>query len=162
VVPWLSTGIKRSHRRGDIMTEEQQSEKGEKEPQRGEKQEEKSWDEKWRRDPLGSIAWAAILIWAGIVFLADNLDWLRSIGPPFDRLEAWSLVFAGAGVIFLGVVLIRLLVPEYRSPVVGTLILALVFLGVGLGETIGWSIIWPIVLIALGAAFLLGGFLRRS
>jgi hypothetical protein len=152
------------------MTEEQQSEKGEKEPQRGEKEqekthekeEEKSWDEKWRRDPLGSIAWAAILIWAGVVFLAENLGWLRSIGPPFDRLEAWSFVFAGAGVIFLGVVLIRLLVPEYRSPVVGTLILALVFLGVGLGETVGWSIIWPIVLIALGAAFLLGGFLRRS
>ena len=144
------------------MTEEQYSEKGEKEPQRGEKEEEKSWDEKWRRDPLGSIAWATILIWAGIVFLADNLDWLRSIGPPFDRFEPWSLVFAGAGVIFLGVVLLRLLVPQYRSPVVGTLILALIFLGVGLGETVGWSIIWPIVLIALGAAFLLGGLLRRS
>lgn len=152
------------------MTEEQQSEKGEKESQRGEKEqekthekeEEKSWDEKWRRDPLGSIAWAAILIWAGVVFLAENLDWLRSIGPPFDRIEAWSLVFAGAGVIFLGVVLIRLLVPEYRSPVVGTLILALVFLGIGLREILRAEIIWPIVLIALGVAFLLGGFRRRG
>lgn len=144
------------------MTEEQQSEKGEKEPQMGEKEEEKSWDEKWRRDPLGSIAWAAILIWAGIVFLADNLDWLRSIGPPFDRLEAWSLVFAGAGVIFLGIVLIRLTVPDYRRPVVGTLILALVFLGIGLGQIVGTDIIWPIVLIVLGAAFLLGGFFRRG
>jgi drug/metabolite transporter (DMT)-like permease len=143
------------------MTEVQQSEKGEKEPQMGEK-EEKSWDEKWRRDPLGSIAWAMILIWAGLVFLADNLNWLRSIGPPLDRFEAWSLIFAGAGVIFLGVVLIRLLVPQYRSPVVGTLILSLIFLGVGLGETVGWNIIWPIVLIALGAAFLLGGLRRRS
>jgi NADH:ubiquinone oxidoreductase subunit H len=152
------------------MTERQQSEKGEKEPQMGEKeqektqekQEEKSWDEKWRRDPLGSIAWAAILIWAGIVFLLDNLNWLQTWGPPFDRIEAWSLVFAGAGVIFLGIVLVRLLVPEYRRPVVGTLILALVFLGIGLGETVGWEIIWPIVLIALGAAFLLGGITRRG
>ena len=143
------------------MTEEQLSEKDEKEPQRGEK-EEKSWDEKWRRDPLGSIAWAAILIWAGIVFLAENLDWLRDIGPPFDGIEAISLVFAGAGVIFLGVVLVRLLVPEYRSPVVGTLILALVFLGIGLREILRAEIIWPIVLIALGVAFLLGGFRRRG
>ncbi len=144
------------------MTEMQQSEKGEKEPQMGEKQEEKSWDEKWRRDPLGSIAWAAVLIWAGIAFLLDNLGVLRSLSSPFDRLEAWSLVFAGAGVIFLGVVLIRLTVPDYRRPVVGTLILALVFLGIGLGDWVGWGIIWPIVLIVLGAAFLLGGFRRRS
>lgn len=148
------------------MTEMQPSEKGEKEPQRdekwSEKEQEKSWDEKWRRDPLGSIAWAAILIWAGIVFLAENLDWIQRIGPPFDRFEAWSLIFAGAGVIFLGVVLVRLLVPDYRRPVVGTLILALVFLGIGLGETVGWQIIWPIILIALGVSFLLGGFRRRS
>jgi NADH:ubiquinone oxidoreductase subunit H len=151
------------------MTEEQQIGKGEMEPKGDkeqektqEKEEEKSWDEKWRRDPLGSIAWASILIWAGIVFLADNLNWLRTIGPPFDRLEAWSLVFAGAGVIFLGVVFVRLLVPDYRRPVVGTLILALVFLGIGLGESLGWQIIWPIILIALGVAFLLGGFRRRS
>jgi NADH:ubiquinone oxidoreductase subunit H len=152
------------------MSERQQSEKGEKEPQMGEKeqekthekQEEKSWDEKWRRDPLGSIAWAAILIWAGIVFLLDNLNWLQTWGPPFDRIEAWSLVFAGAGVIFLGIVLVRLFVPEYRRPVVGTLILALVFLGVGLREIVRADIIWPIVLIALGAAFLLGGIFRRG
>ncbi len=148
------------------MTEMQHSEKGEKEPQRGEKwgekEQEKSWDEKWRRDPLGSIAWALILIWAGVVFFAENMDWIRSVGPPFDRMEAWSLIFAGAGVIFLGVVLVRLLVPDYRRPVVGTLILALVFLGIGLGETVGWEIIWPIILIALGVSFLLGGFRRRS
>ena len=152
------------------MTEEQKSDKGGMEPgwsgkeqeKTHEKEDEKSWDEKWRRDPLGSIAWAAILIWAGIVFLAENLDWLRSIGPPFDRLEAWSLIFAGAGVIFLGVVLVRLLVPDYRRPVIGTLILAMVFLGVGLGESLGWQIIWPIILIAIGVAFLLGGFRRRG
>ncbi|HEY45184.1 MAG: hypothetical protein AMJ88_16435 [Anaerolineae bacterium SM23_ 63] len=151
------------------MTEELRSEKGEKEPQRGdkeqektqEKEEEKNWDEKWRRDPLGSIAWASVLIWAGIVFLADNLNWLQSIGLP-ARLEAWSLVFVGAGVIFLGVVLVRLLVPDYRRPIVGTLILALVFLGIGLNEVVGTDIIWPIVLIILGVAFLLGGFRRRS
>lgn len=146
------------------MTEEPQREDwgGKEQEKTQEKEDEKSWDEKWRRDPLGSVAWAGILIWAGVVFLAENMGWLRTLGPPFDRLEAWSLIFAGAGVIFLGIVLVRLLVPDYRRPVVGTLILALVFLGIGLGDTVGWGVIWPIVLIALGVSFILGGFRRRG
>jgi hypothetical protein len=32
-----------------------------------EKREEKSPEEKWRRDPVGSVIWACILIWAGVV-----------------------------------------------------------------------------------------------
>ena len=47
--------------------EKEQEKREEKSP------EEKNWEEKYRRDPLGSVIWACILIWAGLVFLADNL-----------------------------------------------------------------------------------------
>lgn len=135
-----------------------------------EKREEKSVEEKWRRDPLGSLVWAAILIWAGLVFLADNLGWLDNIkinlterfrGMDFIRAETWTFVFLGAGVILLIEVAIRLSVPAYRRPVGGTLILAAVFFGIGLGNIYSWEIVWPLVVIAIGVAILLGGFARR-
>jgi hypothetical protein len=132
--------------------------------------EEKSWDEKWQRDPLNTIAWAAILIWAGIVLLADNLGYLdpfRDLGRGTTGLgfladfEAWSLIFFGAGVIILLEILVRLLIPAYRKPVGGTLIFGLVLIGIGLGDVFGWTIIWPLILIGLGLSILLRGVMRN-
>ena len=129
---------------------------------------EKNWDEKWRRDPLGSVVWAVIFIWAGLVFLASNLGFLNSLysrtsgisgfGFPF-RLEAWSLVLPGAGVILLIEVVVRLIVPAYRRPVGGTLILGFILIGVGLGDLISWSVIWPLIIIAFGLSIIFRGFL---
>ena len=107
------------------------------------------------------------------MFLASNMgflgvfnDLLASIGLqtaelpfklPFLRLEAWSLIFIGAGVLLLSEVVIRLLIPSYRKPVLGTAILAVIALGIGLGT---WGLIFPLVLIVAGLAILLGGFFR--
>ncbi len=131
------------------MSERQYGEKEEKE--------EKSWDEKWRRDPLNAAAWAGILIWAGLVLLADNLGLLVR----FERLEAWALIFIGAGLIVLLEVLVRLVVPEYRQPVTGSLIFGAILLAIGLGDLVGAGVVWSLVLIAIGAAILLRGFVRR-
>jgi hypothetical protein len=145
-------------RREGIMSERQHGEKYEKEEEKEhEKEEEKSWDEKWRRDPLNAAAWAAILIWAGLVLLAENLGLLVR----FERLETWALIFIGAGLIVLLQVVIRLVVPEYRQPVIGSLILGAILLAIGLGDLIGTDVVWALVLIALGAAILLRGFLWR-
>jgi nitric oxide reductase large subunit len=133
--------------------------------------EEKSFEEKRRRDPLGLIIWAIIFIWAGVVLLANNLgylNWLQFQGRFFPGAEyqgatnAWSLIFLGAGVILMFEVLIRLLVPDYRRPVGGTLILALVFIGIGLGNFFGWGIIWPLIIIAIGLSLIVRALVRPS
>ena len=138
------------------MSDRQYDEKEEKEEKREEK-EEKSWDEKWRRDPLNAAGWAGILIWAGLVLLVDSLRLLTR----FERLEAWALIFIGAGLIVLLQVLVRLVVPEYRRPVTGSLIFGVILLAIGLGDLVGHDVIWPLVLIVIGAAILLRGFLWR-
>ena len=155
------------------MTEQKFDEKEmEKREEKDEKSsEEKSWEEKYRRDPLGAVIWAVILIWAGLVFLASNLGFLdrfiiRSSDMPgwgfIGKLAgAWPIVLIGAGVIVLGEVVIRLLVPAYRRPITGSIIFAIILIGLGLGDLISWELIWPLILIVLGVSVLMRGFLRK-
>ena len=132
--------------------------------------EEKSWEEKYRQDPLGPIIWGLILLWAGAVLLLSNLGMLDSllrrtiIAPVWvGRLaQGWSLVMLGAGVILLVEAAIRLLMPIYRHSVMGTVILAIVFIGIGLGDLISWNILWPVVLIALGLIIVVRGLFRSK
>jgi hypothetical protein len=136
----------------------QMNEKGDEKQQ--EKMDEKSMEEKYRRDPLGSMIWAGILIWAGVVLLGGNLGFLDTLPLP-EGMGSWSLVFAGAGVLLFLEVLLRLVVPEYSSPVIGTLIVALIFLGIGLSDYVGWELIWPFLIIVVGLMMLLRGFRRK-
>ena len=131
-----------------------EDEKAEKETQKHEK-EEMSWDEKWRRDPLSAAAWATVLIWAGVVFLADNL---RLFGA-WEWFDAWGMILAGAGLIVLLEAALRLLIPAYRRPIGGTLIWGAVLLGLGLGNLFGASVAWPLILIAIGVGLLLRGLI---
>jgi len=124
--------------------------------------EQKKVTEKAREDSLNSLAWALILIWAGLVFLASNLGWLDSIqvqrvlpeGFEVVSLGAWSLIALGAGVILLVEALIRTFIPAYRSSTTGSYILAAIFLGIGLSNVFGWQLIGPLILIGLGLAAL--------
>jgi hypothetical protein len=126
-----------------------------------EKQEEKQ-DEKWRRDPLSAIVWAGILIWAGLALLGDNMGLWDNLTILGSGVQGWSIGFLGAGVIVLGEVVIRLLMPAYRRGVGGTLVFAAILLGVGLGEIVGWDLIGPLVLVAIGVSVLFRGFFRRG
>lgn len=139
------------------MADRQYSGKEEEKRAEKEEKEEKSWDEKWRRDPLSSLVWAAILIWAGLVLLASNLGLLAR----FEKLDTWALIFLGAGLIVLLEVAVRLLLPDYRRPVMGSLILAFVLLAIGLGDLVSWNLIWALVLIAIGVTIIIRGLLGR-
>ena len=132
------------------------NEKDEKDEKEMSKHEEKTMDEKWRRDPLGTAAWALVLIWAGIVLLLVNntnvLDRLSffSIKEFGWASPTWSLIFIGAGGIFLIEALIRLAVPAYRRPIWGSLFFAIVLIGVGLGNIFDWRVIFALILIFFG------------
>ncbi len=132
------------------MSERPRDEKEEK----NEKDQGDSWDEKWRRDPLSAAGWALLLIWAGLVLIAINLD-LFGAG-----WEAWPLIFIGAGVIVLLGVVIRLLVPAYRRPVTGSIIFGFILLGIGVGQLFQWEIVGALVLIAIGVSILLSRFIQ--
>ena len=139
------------------MSERPRHEKEEKEEEKRREKEEKSWEEKWRRDPVNVVTWAAIFIWAGLVLLADTLDFKTG----FSWWNTWALIFVGAGIIVIVGALIRLLVPEHRRPVTGGFIVGLILLGIGLGGLIGWGVVWPVVLILIGLLIVLRGFARR-
>lgn len=137
--------------------DEKDEEKHEKDVDKHEEKQDQNWEEKWRRDPINAATWALILIWAGFAFLLGNWGAWGAFSP----LQTWDIVLLGAGGLFYIQVVVRLLVPEYRQPILGTLILATVLVGVALGDTVGWGIIWPIILIFVGLAVLLRGITNR-
>jgi hypothetical protein len=124
---------------------------------------EKQFDEKYRRDPLGAIVWPLILIWAGLVLLAANmgaLDFFSRQASVFG-LTTWGLIILGAGAIILLAAFARLLLPEYRRSIAGDIILGIIFVGIGLGNLTNWNIVWPLILIALGLYILLRAMVQR-
>jgi hypothetical protein len=139
----------------------------EKTEEKYEKEDEKQ-EEKHNQDPLSALAWALVLIWAGLVFLASNMGWLDQIevqftlpeGLDFLGLGTWSLIALGAGVILFVEALLRTFVPAYRSSTGGSYFLAAIFLGIGLSGIFGWQLVWPLVLIGLGLTALANALIR--
>lgn len=141
------------------MSEPRRDEKYQDEKGRGEKGRDESWDEKWRRDPVEAAVWAFILIWAGIVWLLSNTGVLEDILG--EGTEWWTVGFLGAGLIILLGVGLRLIVPAYRRPVIGSIIIGLIFLGIGLGGITNlWAVVGPLVLIGIGIAGFAAFFFR--
>jgi hypothetical protein len=123
---------------------------------------EKGRDEKWQRDPLGAAVWAFILIWVGIALLLENAGVLDDLAFLDDKtINAWQLAFAGAGVILLLEAAVRVIVPDFRQPVVGTVILGIVFLSIGLGELVNTGVIVAVAIVLVGVILLMRG-LRGS
>lgn len=148
----------RVHWEKEAGQDEKQEEK--QEEKHDEKQEEKGHGEKLARDPVGAVVWATILIWAGLVFLADSLGlWGQLLA--FPTLAPWPAVLAGAGLIVIGGAFFRLLVPEHSRPVTGAFVVGAVLIALGVGSAIGYELALPLVLIGVGALILLRNLLPR-
>jgi hypothetical protein len=136
------------HRRKDEKQEKEEKDSGQREWDKG---------EQWTGgDALGPLVWGLIIILAGLVFAAANLG----MYPWLTWENAWSYIFLGAGLLFLLEILLRILMPTYRRPVRGRIILAFVALAIGLGGLVGWELTWPFVIIAVGLAIIVGVFIR--
>jgi hypothetical protein len=134
------------------------SERPRDEKQEKQEKDDGGWDEKWRRDPVDAAMWAMILIWAGLVLLARNLDGFGA----FEDSAIWAIGFIGAGAIVLLAAGFRLLFPAYRRPLSGNVVFGLILIGIGLGNLIDWVIVVPVVLILIGVGLLLTGILRSD
>jgi hypothetical protein len=135
------------------------NEKQEKEEKDEKDHGEREWDkgEQWSGgDALGPIVWGLIIIFAGLAFAAVNLG----MYPWLTWENVWSVIFIGAGLLFVLEVIIRILMPTYRRPIRGRIILAFVALAIGLGGLIGWEVTWPLIIIAVGLAIVIGVFVR--
>jgi hypothetical protein len=84
------------------QAEKEEEKESEKESEKGGMGGEK-FTEKYRHDPLGGIFFAAILIWVGLVFLAENLHML----PFFGGLETWHWILMGIGGLLIVEALVR-------------------------------------------------------
>jgi hypothetical protein len=124
-----------------------------------EKQEEKGQglDEKYRRNPLGFVTFALAVIWLGIFLLLQNQD----VFAKTDK--GWAIFVWGLAVLAVVEVGLRLTIPRWRQPVVGRVIWAAIWVGVGVGlwSQGNWEIVGPIVLIAIGVAMVVGRALPR-
>ena len=144
-------GYDPQRRRPEKQDEKQQEKEAEKQQEKG-----KNLDEKYRRNPLEILSWGVLIIWLGVTLLLQNLDVITDTG------KGWALFAWGGGVIIFVEALLRLAVPKWRKPVMGSFIWGAVWVGVGFGLWYGnWEIIGPIVIIAVGVGLLLGRLVAR-
>jgi len=132
--------------------------RNEKDEKGQEKQQEKGQglDEKYRRDPIGFVAFAVLIIWLGVTLLLRELDVLAND----DR--GWAVFAWGAAGIFFVEALLRLGIPRWRRPLGGNFIWAVIAFGVGFGLWFDrWEVIGPIVVIAIGVVVLTSRLVPR-
>jgi len=112
---------------------------------------------KQARKRAEGLWWAVALIWAGLVFGADSLNLLPQIGGA----DAWSWVFLGAGMYGLLSDLYYLTSKSPFEPTTWDWIWSGGLTLVGLGGFTTFNISWPLILILIGVAILVGQYMRR-
>ena len=141
------------------MTEHVVKETGDQEAAVAElKAEQEAMQEKAERKRLESFWWGAVIIWAGIVFIADYLEVLPSV----REAGAWSWIFLGAGIFGLLGAIIRVVSEELPNPTGWDYFWSALFLIIGASGFFGGGITFPIVLVVIGIAILGNVLFRRG
>ncbi len=99
--------------------------------------------------------------WFGRLGWTVNTDWALHSLEELRNFGVWNLVALGAGGIILLESIVRLALPEYWHDVGGKFIFAAILIAVGLDGWLNWSMLWPIILIAIGVNGLLKGLGRK-
>ncbi|MBN1312276.1 MAG: hypothetical protein JXB30_12730 [Anaerolineae bacterium] len=133
--------------------EKEQEKEREKEAEKGEYA-----GDKFRRDPISAAFWASILILAGLILMADNLELLPQIG----NAQVWHWIVFGAGLAVLLEGAVRAVSPDHARPVTGRFIIGGILMVVGLSGVINTELTWPLLLVLIGAAILLNSLFRQK
>jgi hypothetical protein len=116
--------------------------------------------QKAERKRIDAIWWAGVLIWIGLVLGADNLNILPRIG---DGGEWWLWIFLGAGLWALALNSLSVM-SNWPNPSTWDWIWTAIFLLVGLGGVvnIAGEIVGAVVLVGIGAVFLIRALSRTE
>ena len=98
-----------------------------------------------------------MITWAGLVFWTDSVGHL----PQVDETGAWGWVFLGAGLCALCPAYFRLGSQNYPNPEAADYVWAGFWTLLGLDAFPGFDVAWPLILVAVGVAFL-GKALRQG
>ena len=107
---------------------------------------------------INAIYFGGVLVWAGIVFVADSLGYLPQIGDS----DAWSWIFLGAGLASLVGNLIRQASSSILNPTAFDYIFGAVLLAIGVGGFTSLYIALPLVLVLVGGAILFSAIFRTK
>ena len=118
---------------------------------------EQKYSERKERRRLEGLWWAVVLIWAGLVFLADSMGLVPQIGDA----DAWSWIFLGAGILGILGSLYRLTSANVPNPNTWDWIWGSFCIIIGLGGFTTLNIAWPLILILVGGVILVTVLLRR-
>lgn len=110
------------------------------------------------RQRLRQMWWAAVLVWAGVVFGAESMGLM----PRFGDAGAWSWIFLGAGMLGLLGAVYRATSPSAPKPTTWDWVWSTFCLIVGLGGFTTWNISWPLALVVIGGAILADGLWRKD
>lgn len=122
------------------------------------KAQQKAMQEKAERKRLEGFWWGAVIIWAGIIFIADYLDILPSV----REASAWSWIFLGAGAFGLVGAIFRAASDELPNPTGWDYFWSALFLIIGASGFFGGGVTFPIVLIVIGITILGNVLYRRE
>jgi hypothetical protein len=103
---------------------------------------------------LTGLFWGLLLILIGALFYANNMGWLTG--------EWWQYFLVGLGGILIIDAAVRFFTKTFRWGIYGRFIAGIILIFLGLAFLFGWSQWWPLVLIAVGLAILVGAIVRRS
>jgi hypothetical protein len=114
--------------------------------------------DKAERKRLEGFWWAAVLIWAGLVFVADYFGFLPEIGGA----NAWSWIFFGAGTLGLIGALVRVVSADMPKPTGWDYFWSALFLIIGATGFFGGGVAFPIVILVVGVAILANVLFRHE
>jgi hypothetical protein len=116
----------------------------------------REWRSDWkRRDPFRGLFPGLILILLGILLFLVTRDILT-----WDNW--WQYFLIGIGAIFLLDGCVHYLHPDFRHQGPGRFVPGIILVLVGIAFIIGFSDWWPLILVGVGAAILLGMLFRRT